>query len=76
MLNGLPCPTTSHLEEGDDIVKKIKKENKEKSNIAYFQVTTEEGVTMDGWRILPNNFDSTKKYPLFFTYMANPLLQQ
>jgi len=53
-------------------VKKIKKENKEKSNIAFFQVTTEEGVTMDGWRILPKNFDSTKKYPVVFYVYGEP----
>jgi len=56
----------------DDIAKKIKPENKEKSNIKYFQVTTEEGVTMDGWRVLPKNFDSTKKYPIVFYVYGEP----
>ena len=65
-------PDHKPFKESDDIVKKIKKENKEKSNIAYFQVTTEEGVTMDGWRILPKNFDSTKKYPVVFYVYGEP----
>jgi dipeptidyl-peptidase-4 len=56
----------------DDISKKIKKENKEKSNISYFKITTEEGVTMDGWRVLPKNFDSTKKYPVVFYVYGEP----
>ncbi|MBL7730297.1 MAG: S9 family peptidase [Chitinophagaceae bacterium] len=56
----------------DDIAKKIKTENKEKSNISYFQVTTEEGVTMDGWVVKPNNFDSTKKYPVVFYVYGEP----
>ena len=34
-----------------------------------FQITTDEGVTMDGWMVKPVNFDSTKKYPVvFFVY--------
>jgi dipeptidyl-peptidase-4 len=56
----------------DDISKKIKKENKDKSNISYFRVTTEEGVTMDGWRVMPKNFDSTKKYPVVFFVYGEP----
>ncbi len=72
MAEWVTLPDHKPFKEGDDMVKKIKKENKEKSNIAYFQVTTEEGVTMDGWRILPNNFDSTKKYPVVFYVYGEP----
>ena len=37
--------------------------------VKMFQLITDDGVTMDGWMILPKNFDSTKKYPvLFFVY--------
>jgi len=56
----------------EDISKKIKKEDKMKSNVSYFQVTTEEGVTMDGWMVKPNNFDSTKKYPVVFYVYGEP----
>ena len=72
MAEWVTLPDHKPFKEGDDMVKKIKKENKEKSNIAFFQVTTEEGVTMDGWRILPNNFDSTKKYPVVFYVYGEP----
>lgn len=35
----------------------------------FFQITTADGVTMDGWVVKPRNFDSTKKYPVvFYTY--------
>jgi dipeptidyl-peptidase-4 len=35
----------------------------------FFQITTADGVTMDGWIVKPHNFDSTKKYPVvFYTY--------
>lgn len=56
----------------DDISKKIKPEDKAKSNISFFKITTEEGVTMDGWIVKPKNFDSTKKYPLVFYVYGEP----
>lgn len=56
----------------DDISKKIKPENKAKSNMSFFKVTTEEGVTMDGWVVKPRNFDSTKKYPVVFFVYGEP----
>ena len=65
-------PDHKPLNREDDISKKIKSENKEKSNISFFQVTTEEGITMDGWVVKPNNFDSTKKYPIVFYVYGEP----
>jgi dipeptidyl-peptidase-4 len=37
-----------------------------------FQITTDDKITMDGWMILPNNFDSSKKYPVLFYVYAEP----
>ena len=56
----------------DDISKKIKPEEKAKSNISFFKITTEEGVTMDGWMVKPKNFDSTMKYPVVFYVYGEP----
>ncbi len=41
-------------------------------SVEMFQVTTEDGVTMDGWMVKPKNFDSTKKYPVVFHVYAEP----
>lgn len=38
----------------------------------FFQVTTVDGVTMDGWMARPTNFDSTKKYPVVFYVYGEP----
>lgn len=46
-----------------------------RTNIEMFQVTTDEGVTMDAWMIKPANFDSTKKYPVVFLVYAEPASQ-
>ncbi len=72
LVEWITLPDHKPFKESDDIAKKIKKENKEKSNVQFFQVTTEEGVTMDGWRVLPKNFDSTKKYPVVFYVYGEP----
>jgi len=56
----------------DDITKKLKSEDKDKSSTTFFKVTTEEGVTMDGWITKPKNFDSTKKYPVVFYVYGEP----
>ena len=57
---------------------KIIKQSEEKSktdkkgNVEMIQVTTDDNVTMDGWMIKPNNFDSTKKYPVVFYVYTEP----
>ncbi|HLF44963.1 MAG TPA: S9 family peptidase [Chitinophagaceae bacterium] len=56
----------------EDISNKINPENKTKSAVSYFKITTEEGVTMDGWLVKPKNFDSTKKYPVVFYVYGEP----
>jgi dipeptidyl-peptidase-4 len=43
-----------------------------KSNLRFFTVKTEEGIEMDGWKVLPKNFDSTKKYPVVFFVYTEP----
>ena len=43
--------------------------------VEFFQVTTAEGVTMDGWMIKPAHFDSTKKYPVLFYVYTEPATQ-
>ncbi len=40
-----------------------------------FSLTTEDGVSMDGWIIMPTNFDSTKKYPVVFYVYTEPAAQ-
>ena len=72
LMEWVTLPDHKPFKESDDIAKKIKKENREKSNVSFFKVTTEEGVTMDGWKVLPKDFDSTKKYPVVFYVYGEP----
>jgi len=47
-------------------------EGKLRPKVEMFQVTTVDGITMDGWMIKPTDFDSTKKYPVLFHVYAEP----
>lgn len=41
-------------------------------SLEFFQVTTADGVTMDGWMQKPRDFDTTKKYPVVFYVYGEP----
>lgn len=57
---------------GKDLGADAAKAAAKQSPIHFFQVTTEDGVTMDGWMTKPANFDSTKKYPVVFYVYGEP----
>ncbi len=42
----------------------------------FFEVVTERGDTLNGYMILPRNFDEQKQYPLLFTQYSGPSSQQ
>lgn len=44
----------------------------EGTKIEFIKVTTDDGVTLDGWKIMPLDFDSTKKYPVVFYVYTEP----
>jgi dipeptidyl-peptidase-4 len=44
----------------------------EKKPIEFFNITTETGVDMDGYMILPTGFDQNKKYPVLFYVYGEP----
>lgn len=44
----------------------------ENSNVEFFKVTTDDGISLDAWMVKPANFDSTKKYPVVFYVYGEP----
>jgi dipeptidyl-peptidase-4 len=60
-----------NLQTGATIKGEIRTKQKN-ATATFFTVTTEDGVTMDGWKILPKDFDSTKKYPVVFYVYTEP----
>lgn len=41
----------------------------------FFQVSTVDGIEMDGWMVKPKNFDPNKKYPVVFYVYGEPASQ-
>ncbi len=66
----ISLPDHKPLDAEESIAKTMKVN--ENSNIEYFKVTTEDNITLDGWMVKPDNFDSSKKYPVVFLVYAEP----
>ncbi len=65
----ISLPDHKALDEEKSIAKNLKVEN---NNIEYFKVTTQDNITFDGWMVKPDDFDSTKKYPVVFYVYGEP----
>lgn len=50
----------------------VAKASAQDAKTEFFQVTTADGVTLDGWVVKPKNFDPTKKYPVVFYVYGEP----
>ncbi len=68
----ISMPKHVPLVEGKGIENKITENKPDPNKLSFFQVTTVDGVTMDGWLSKPTNFDSTKKYPIVFYVYTEP----
>ncbi len=66
----ISLPDGKPLNGEKSIVKNMKVN--ENTNVEYFKVTTEDNITLDGWMVKPDNFDSTKKYPVVFYVYGEP----
>lgn len=76
MREWITLPDHKAIKEPESIAKKFDPSKKAQSNVEFFQVVTEDGVTMDGWMAKPANFDPNKKYPVLFSVYAEPAGQQ
>lgn len=65
-------PDHKGLKEANKVDDAIAKAAKSKPNMVFFKVKSEEGVEMDAWMMRPDNFDSTKKYPVVFYVYTEP----
>jgi dipeptidyl-peptidase 4 len=66
----ITLPDHKPIDATTSIVATMKIDNQ--VNIEYTKVTTEDGITIDAWINKPNNFDSTKKYPVVFYVYGEP----
>jgi dipeptidyl-peptidase-4 len=68
----ISLPDHKALNESESLDAKLSKAPLEPSKSEFFQVTTEEGITMDGWMVKPAGFDPAKKYPIVFYVYTEP----
>jgi dipeptidyl-peptidase-4 len=55
---------------GEEMLNTVKPGRRD--NFEFFTITTDDGITMDGWMTKPRNFDSTKKYPVVLYVYSEP----
>jgi dipeptidyl-peptidase 4 len=58
------------LESNAALAKKIKEYNTNPKELFMFKTST--GINLNAWMIMPMNFDSTKKYPVFLYFYGGP----
>ena len=63
----IALPSNTILQAGDNA-----QPTQKLPHVDFFQVTTADNITMDGWMVKPDNFDSTKKYPVVFMVYTEP----
>ncbi len=59
------------VDEKTSIAKNIKEDPFGKQ-VSFFQVTTVDGIVIDGWIAKPKDFDASKKYPILFNVYGEP----
>lgn len=69
-LNSIDGKTVKVLEDNDTLKSKMKNYNL--STKQFFKFKTSEGVELNGWMLKPQNFDSTKKYPVYMYAYGGP----
>ena len=65
-------PDHKFINEDQNMVNKFDREKKNDHPLEFFQITTEDDVTMEGWIVKPKNMDKNKKYPVLFYFYSEP----
>ncbi|TXI97490.1 MAG: S9 family peptidase [Chryseobacterium cucumeris] len=76
-INAFSTDAVISLPEHKELVaaKRSAKADPAKSKTEFFQITTQDGITLDGWVVKPKNFNPNKKYPIVFYVYGEPALQ-
>jgi len=73
-LNDVNGKVLKTLEDNKALVQSLQTKNL--GSKEFFQFTTSEGVTLNGYMVKPHNFDSSKKYPVILFQYSGPGSQQ
>ena len=65
-------PDHKFINEDQNMVNKFDKKKKSDHPLEFFQITTVDDVTMEGWIVKPKDMDKNKKYPVLFYFYSEP----
>ena len=65
-------PNHKFINENQNMIEKYDLEKKKDHPLEFFEITTVDDVTMEGWIVKPKNLDKTKKYPVLFYFYSEP----
>ena len=65
-------PNHRFINEEQNMIKKYEPEKKEDHPLEFFEITTIDDVTMEGWIVKPKNLDKNKKYSVLFYFYSEP----
>jgi dipeptidyl-peptidase-4 len=68
----IQLPSHNVINKGESISEKFDPSLKDNHPLNFFQITTVDNVTMDGWIVKPKNMDPNKKYPILFYFYSEP----
>jgi dipeptidyl-peptidase-4 len=66
----ISLPDHKSVDEATSLTTRLK--TVAKPNVSFFKITTDDGITVDGWMAKPTNFDPAKKYPVVFYVYGEP----
>ena len=65
-------PNHKFINENQNMIEKYDLEKKKDHPLEFFEITTVDGVTMEGWIVKPKNLNKNKKYPVLFYFYSEP----
>ena len=65
-------PDHRFINEDQNMINKFDKKKKNDHPLEFFQITTVDDVTMEGWIVKPKDMDKNKKYPVLFYFYSEP----
>ena len=68
----ITLPNHKFINDDQNMIKKFDASKKEDHPLEFFQITTVDDVTMEGWIVKPKNLNKNKKYPVLFYFYSEP----
>ena len=68
----ITLPNHKFINDDQNMIKKFDASKKEEHPLEFFQITTVDDVTMEGWIVKPKNLNKNKKYPVLFYFYSEP----